>query len=156
MRPAWMDPDESGPTALCVTDLAAREAHQWASDVPGGPQSAAVVRAHNEARFWCGRCKVRDVCLSFALAAEGRDDDRARDGVYGGVGPIGRATLAGRPPKGRKKSKPKVCGVCEASFTPGSASARYCSPTCTRTAIYKREAARRATKRAEAESEVAA
>lgn len=152
MRPPWMDPDESGPTALCVTDRAAREAHQWASDVPGGPQSAAVVRAHNEASFWCDRCYVRDQCLTFALAAEGKTDDRARDGVYGGVGPVGRATLAGRPPKGPKKSKPKVCGICEKSFIPGSASARYCSPTCTRTAIYKREAARRQSKREEAEA----
>lgn len=147
MRPPWMDPDVPGPTALCVTDRAAREAHQWASDVPGGPQSAAVQRAHAEARHWCNRCHVRDLCLSFALAAEGRDDERARDGVYGGVDPTGRALLAGRKPKG---FPPIACQVCATSFTPGSSSARYCSEKCFRTATYRRQNETKKAKRAQA------
>jgi hypothetical protein len=148
-----MDPDEAGPTALCVTDRAAREAHQWASDVPGGPQSAAVVRAHNEARFWCDRCEVRDVCLSFALAAEGRTDERARDGVYGGVGPAERALIAGRGPK---KFPPIACKVCKTSFVPGSPSARYCSDRCFRTATYKRQNEHKKAQRAAARAARAA
>lgn len=144
MRPPWMDPDVPGPTALCVTDPSAREAHQWASDVPGGPQSAAVRRAHSEARFWCNRCDVSDACLSFALAAEGKDDDRARDGVYGGVDPIGRATLAGRSPK---VFPPIACGVCNTKFAPGSSSARYCSDKCSLTAVRRRQSERVKAKR---------
>ena len=145
MRPPWMDPDVAGPTALCVTDRAAREAHQWASDVPGGPQSKAVVRAYNEARYWCGRCEVRDTCLTFALASEGRTEAHVRDGVYGGVDPTGRAALAGQGPK---KLPPIVCKVCPTSFVPGSPAARYCSDRCFRTATYRRQNETKKAKRA--------
>lgn len=148
-----MDPDVEGPTALCVTDPAARDAHRWASDVPGGPQAHAVVSAHDEARYWCKRCDVRDVCLAFALAAEGKTDERARDGVYGGVGPMGRAVLAGRGPKDKappKELDPISCGTCGETFTPGSASARYCSTRCRKTVIYRYQGIRRKQKRAEA------
>lgn len=98
-----MDPDMPGPTALCVTNPAARDAHRWASDVPGGPAAKAVVSAHDEARFWCRQCDVRDECLAFALVEEGRNDERDRLGVYGGLGPSERAAQAGRTPKPVKR-----------------------------------------------------
>lgn len=94
-----MDPDVPGPTALCVTNPAARDAHRWASDVPGGPAAKAVASAHDEARFWCRQCDVRAECLAFALAEEGRNDERDRLGVYGGLGPSQRAERSGRQPK---------------------------------------------------------
>ena len=104
-----------------------------------------MVRAHNEARFWCDRCYVRDQCLAFALAAEGKTDERARDGVYGGAGPTERAGLAGRGPK---KFPPIACKTCKETFTPGSPSARYCSEACHRTAIYRRQNETKKAKRA--------
>jgi hypothetical protein len=146
MKPAWMDPDEPGPTALCVTDPGAQEAHRWASDVPGGPESAAVKRAHAEARSWCNRCEVRDECLEFALAGERRDDERSRDGVYGGVDPAGRAVLAGRGPK---RLPPIACKTCSVTFTPGSTSARYCSERCHRRARHKAQNEWKKAKRAQ-------
>lgn len=98
-----MDPDAPGPTALCVTNAFAWEAHLSASDAIGGPASKTVVSAHKEARFWCKRCPVRDVCLAFALSDEGRNDERDRLGVYGGLGPSERAERAGRKPKPAKR-----------------------------------------------------
>lgn len=125
-----MDPDAAGPTARCVTDAAAREAHQWASDVPGGPEAQAVVAAHKEARYWCDRCYVRDECLAFALGAEGKTDERARDGVYGGQGPTQRAALAGVAPKKKPKAPkgrpPRSCTDCGSEFTPRTNNAKYC------------------------------
>lgn len=147
MRPPWMDPDVAGPTALCVTLPAAREAHQWASDVPGGPEAYPVLAAHAEARFWCNRCDVSDTCLAFALAAERRDDERGRQGVYGGAGPTARASLAGRGPKTLAAIK---CGTCPETFIPNSPAARYCSVKCRRTVIYRYQGKRRRQKRLEA------
>lgn len=98
MRPPWMDPDVEGPTALCVTDPAARDALRWASDVPGRANAPQVQSAYDEAKRWCNRCPVAEQCLTWALAWE-RGDGHNRDGIYGARTPTERASLAGHVTK---------------------------------------------------------
>lgn len=96
MIPRWMDPDEPGPTALCVTSTAARFAHAWVILVSGRGDVRATNTAAKEAAKWCEQCDVAEVCLSFAQSFEGVREPAGRGGVYGGLSPAQRAKKARR------------------------------------------------------------
>lgn len=53
--------------------------------------------AYDEARWYCNRCPVRDICLTDALAQEGY----TREGMRGGLTPNQRAYLARKAKKER-------------------------------------------------------
>lgn len=155
MRPAWMDPDEPGPTALCVTDAAARFAHEWALLISGGGDVHATNVAAKSAAEWCGRCDVVAACLSFAQSFEGVRESAGRGGVYGGLGPTERASRARKdmPPAERVAGSDGSlrvgrCVICGDQFETLLHHKTTCSEACKTERIRRTSAEHRRAKRA--------
>jgi hypothetical protein len=157
MKPAWMDPDEPGPTALCVTDTAARFAHEWAILISGGGDVHATNVAAKSAAEWCGRCDVAAACLSFAQSFEGGRPSAGRGGVYGGLSPAERASQASdampcaerdeRTPEGTRIAD---CMICGGWFETLLHNKKTCSEACKAERVRRTSAEHRRAKRAEA------
>lgn len=155
MRPPWMDPDVPGPTALCVTDAAARFAHEWALLISGGGDVHATNVAAKSAAEWCGRCDVVAACLSFAQSFEGLRESAGRGGVYGGLSPTERASRArDGMPRTERVDEPSGsirigdCVICGGQFETFLHHKTTCSEACKAERVRRTSAEHRRAKRA--------
>lgn len=156
MRPPWMDPDVPGPTALCVTNSAARFAHEWALLISGGGDVRATNVAAKSAAEWCERCDVAAACLSFAQSFEGVRESASRGGVYGGLSPTERASRARKdmPPAERVDGadgslRVGRCVICGDQFETFLRHKTTCSEACKAERVRRTSAEHRRAKRAE-------
>lgn len=154
MNDHWMDPDAPGPTALCVTNSAARFAHEWSLLISGGGDVHATNVAAKSAAEWCGRCDVAAACLSFAQSFEGARESAGRGGVYGGLNPAERASRARKdmPPAERVESDGSLrvgqCVICGGQFETFLHHKTTCSEACKTERIRRTSAEHRRAKRA--------
>lgn len=160
MISAWMDPDAPGPTALCVTDTAARFAHEWVILISGSGDVHATNVAAKEAAEWCGRCDVAAACLSFAQSFEGGRESAGRGAVYGGLNPTERASRAREGmPQVERVADPDgslrvgLCVICGNQFETPLHHKTTCSEACKAERVRRTSAEYRRTKRARAKAD---
>ena len=75
--------------------------HEWTLDAiccrPGMNPRLWDAPTHTQdgqkAVEWCRQCPTRERCLDYALAFEGDAPIECRQGIYGALGPVARATI---------------------------------------------------------------
>lgn len=85
----------------------------------GRPTNPAKPDGYAQARTVCGRCPVRDQCLSEAMADEAGNGAKVRHGMRGGLTPTERYRLPWR-----------ICRRCNARFATHNPRNMTCSAEC--------------------------